>query len=266
MTSSTCNMLMSSSMTFWNVMLSWSSISFELNEDIVCVWRRKWECDGIGVKWAQTMGGIYRVGRQNLEFLVFWIFWALTLKTVSFSVQRIEFTFKQSNLNSNGPIKKCRITTTHRPQRRMVMRTVLLGLTQARAIPLGCYHSTRLKHGRYRPVRRALLISSVHASTSSPPDGTVQQADATACPTFGTDGEPGAACVCGRLCSPPNCPMGKWELLTVVRRSKIDWSDHKGNTGTEERVLPYRVICEPCTCGCLNEIRGATRINHVINI
>jgi hypothetical protein len=46
----------------------------------------------------------------------FGFFGAITVKMASFSVQTIEFVFKWSNLNSNGPIKRHRVTTAHRPQ------------------------------------------------------------------------------------------------------------------------------------------------------
>jgi hypothetical protein len=47
-------------------------------------------------------GGIYKVGGQNLNFLGF--FGAIAVKTFSFSVQTVEFVFKQSNFNLNGSI------------------------------------------------------------------------------------------------------------------------------------------------------------------
>jgi hypothetical protein len=68
---SACKMLMASFMTLWNIMVSWSSILFELDEDIVCVWRREWKCDRRCVKWAQIMGVKFEIFRIFLDFLEF---------------------------------------------------------------------------------------------------------------------------------------------------------------------------------------------------
>jgi hypothetical protein len=168
----------------------------------------------------------------------FCIFWDITVKMVSFSVQMIEFIFKRSNLNSNRLIKKCRITATHRPQRRMVMRTVLLDPTQARAVPLGCYHSTRLKRGRYRPVR-AGSTPTVRSGLYVISSRRYRPAGWRYRPPRLRDRRRTWSRMCVRASMfSPNCPLEMWELLTAARRSETDWSDHKGNTEQKKWYYP----------------------------
>jgi hypothetical protein len=56
---------------------------------------------GVFIGWGTKFG--------FLGFLGF--FGALTINWASFSVQTVEFVFKLSNLNSNGPIRRRRVTT-----------------------------------------------------------------------------------------------------------------------------------------------------------
>jgi hypothetical protein len=97
--------------------------------------RTSWQCAGrqvcdkrrgeekrekIYVKWAQTMGSIYRV-RMNFDFLKNQFFWSSNgQKAASFSIQQIKFVFKRSNLNLNRPIPRWHLATAHRLQRRAV--------------------------------------------------------------------------------------------------------------------------------------------------
>jgi hypothetical protein len=80
---------------------------------------------GVFIGWCGTK---FEIFRKKFGFFG-------TVKNANFSVQTIEFVFKQSNFNSNGSITSRRITTVRRPQQQAVVRAVLHILPSATARP-----------------------------------------------------------------------------------------------------------------------------------
>jgi hypothetical protein len=77
--------------------------------------------EGVFIGWWRTKFEIFRI--------FFRIFGVIRSKTACFSVQTVEFIFKQSNFNSNRPITNRRVTTVRQSQRQAVVRVIPLDAT-----------------------------------------------------------------------------------------------------------------------------------------